>query len=50
MKTVKLNQLTIGDVFAYELKLKGREAFEVVKINTDKDSLSIQSRSKKKGG
>lgn len=32
MKTIKIKELKVGDIFAYSLQLKEREAFIVTKI------------------
>lgn len=34
MKSIKMSDLKVGDVFTTEVKLHGREAFVVNKINT----------------
>lgn len=32
MKTIPMNELIVGDIFCHELKLNGREAFEVTEV------------------
>ena len=33
MKTIHMSDLNVGDIFAHEMKLHNRVAFEVVKVN-----------------
>lgn len=42
MTTIDMTKLQIGDIFCYELKLVGREAFEVTELNHK--SLFVKSR------
>lgn len=35
-----MSELVVGDIFCHEMKLKGREAFQVLKI-TDKNAVCI---------
>lgn len=44
MKTVKVSELKTGDIFAKEIKLVGREAFQVVDPVPEKDYTIVKSR------
>lgn len=45
MKTIDMTELNVGDIFCHELKLHGREAFEVTEIKQK----SIFCKSRKTG-
>lgn len=42
MKTISMDQLQVGDIFCYEYKLNGREAFIVTELHPK--SIFCQSR------
>jgi hypothetical protein len=44
MKNIPIQDLVIGDVFAKEIKLKGREAFEVTFIDVANNKLEAKKR------
>ena len=44
MKIVNIQELIVGDVFAKEIKLHGRQAYEVIKVPKDKDHLIALQR------
>lgn len=43
MKQIKMQALTVGDVYAHKIKMRNREAFEVVEVLPN-DRLLIVSR------
>ena len=47
MKIVSIQDLVVGDVFAKEIKLKGRQAFEVVEKPKHKEFLIAIPRGSK---
>jgi len=44
MKSIPIQDLVIGDVFAKEIKPRGREAFEVTEIDIEKNKLEAKKR------
>lgn len=44
MKNIPIQDLALGDVFAKEIKLHGREAYEVTFIDVDNNKLEAKKR------
>ena len=44
MKVITEKKLVLGDVFATEIKMKGREAMEVVEIPEGKEYIIVKTR------
>ena len=48
MRQVKKTELQIGNIIALEIKLYGREAFEVMDVCSGKDYIIVKSRNSHK--
>jgi hypothetical protein len=44
MKQIKSSDLKLGDIFAKEIKLHGRECFRVAEIPKDKNYIIVEER------
>ena len=44
MKLIKESELKVGDIFAEEIRLIGREAFQVIDPKPDKNYMVVKSR------
>ena len=44
METIKTTDLKVGDIFAKELKLHVREAFQVEELHEGKNYITVKSR------
>ena len=47
MKIVNIQELIVGDVFAKEIKLRGRQAYEVTEVPENKEHLTALPRGQK---
>lgn len=44
MKIIKTSELKVGDIFAKEIKLRGRTAFEVIEVPEERNFIIVKER------